>query len=402
MSSYDLKKKAQALRQIEQAVTPDQEWVLRNRRSLMDVVSASTVQAKEEASWESTLRGYMQAILPLRMVAAVRAPMFALLSIFGVVLGGSVMGVSAAEQAIPGDLLYPVKLATEQTRLIFTKDKTERLKLKTEFVGRRAQEIKTIVATDVSKKQERLQEATEILKRDLDTVKTQLHEVSRQASPTEVVQAAKYLDEKSIELATVLKSVKPTIDQEARIKVTEVEVSAVNTGVRAVQALIDVHVNSSGTAEAPVSTDELVQAIQGKVQGLEENMVTVTEKLNQASTTMEMVSSTLMEVPGVHIDVASSSRLQIDNASTTLAETKQLIQENKFDELKLKLSEAAKTVGAVETVVEAMKVAPTSTEVELSPSVASTTLQTSPAKTVGTTTVISSTSSTSTLSGSGK
>lgn len=75
---------------------------------------------------------------------------FAALAFLLVLLVGSFSTAVASAQALPGDLLYPVKLASEQTRLIFADDPIIRLTLEKTFDERRAQEIQELLRRDRS------------------------------------------------------------------------------------------------------------------------------------------------------------------------------------------------------------------------------------------------------------
>ena len=54
---------------------------------------------------------------------------------------GSGATVNAAQDALPGDSLYPVKIASEDAQISFASDAQTRANLLLDFVGRRTQEI---------------------------------------------------------------------------------------------------------------------------------------------------------------------------------------------------------------------------------------------------------------------
>ena len=128
MTTREFQQKIRAVSQVNRGIVPDPAWVSRTRQTLLMQVRNS--MPAEQVSWGDTVKQALKAMVPARLVALTRAPALATLSIFGVLLGGSIASVSAAERSLPGDFLYPVKLVTEQTRLALTKDRTEKLKLK--------------------------------------------------------------------------------------------------------------------------------------------------------------------------------------------------------------------------------------------------------------------------------
>jgi len=347
MSTRDLKQTIRSIREAERAIQPDPAWVSHTRETLLMQVANS--MPTRLPSWRVRIREAARSFLPRRFSLAMRGPA-AILSTLGIVLSGSIASVSAAERAVPGDFLYPVKLATEQTRLILTKDKSDRLKLKTEFVSRRVIEMKTIVSENRDSRKERIQEAAEILKRDLDTVKSQLHDVQAESSVAKTVRVAKEVDRVSTAVAQDLKSVKTTLDGESKAKVVEAETAAVNTGVKAVQVMIDEH--DKPEAQQEVSNAELWSAVQTKVDGLQENISNAAQELTGSSiVSATSTASATSTMAGLAPGTASSSLSQILDAQSSLAETKQLILENKLDEGMAKLTESAKAVASLESSV---------------------------------------------------
>lgn len=70
------------------------------------------------------------------------------LAVFVVILACGAIGVTgvAAQSAIPGDTLYPVKTSTERARLGLARDAGRRAELKMEFAQERLDEIAVLVA----------------------------------------------------------------------------------------------------------------------------------------------------------------------------------------------------------------------------------------------------------------
>lgn len=66
-------------------------------------------------------------------------------SLILVLLLGSLTTVAASAQALPGDPLYGVKLATERTRLLLTDNQNKKIKLEQSFDHRRVQEVEALI-----------------------------------------------------------------------------------------------------------------------------------------------------------------------------------------------------------------------------------------------------------------
>jgi hypothetical protein len=361
MNLREFQRKLQSIQTIERRIKPDPAWVLRTRKTLLMQV-ANTVSV-EPAPVTARVREFYQRFVPAQWMEMLRGPVLAVLSIIVIIAGGSIVSVSAAEQALPGDFFYPIKLVQEQAQLILTKSKTEKLKLKTGFVERRVKEIQAIAASDEPKKNERIKAAAESLRQDLDTVKKQLIDVSNAKDSDEsvahVVEAVKLVDQKSGEVAANLKGVRSSISEDAQNKVTEVETAAVATGVKAVQVLIDSHDHPD--AQKLLTTAELSLSIQGKVEGIQDQIASTAQKImaanptvaENATGTLAVFNSTSTVVGMDEMDASPTSALrQIKNAQASLDQAKALLQQNKLDEVKDKLGDAAKAVSVAETVAD--------------------------------------------------
>lgn len=346
MNRKELKALTQALEAMKEQVRPDAGWKQSNRELLLSEVKSSVTRT---AGWRDGVKSFAKQFLPTEVLQLVRGPVVAVVSIIIVALGGSIASVSASERSLPGDLLYPIKIVAEQTRLVFTTNKSSKLKLKTEFVERRVSEIKTVAASDDNQKPEKVKAAAENIKRDLNTVKNQLQEV-KSVSTKDSVEAAKLVDKKSVEIAKELKDVKEGTTGEVKKTVAEAEVAAVNTSVKAVEVLIEAKKNPE--VEEHVSDEELTQSIKDKVENLEKGIAATAEKLNvDVGSTGTATSSTV-----VTATTTTEGTQPIEAATESLNEAKALLQENKLDEVPDKLIEAVKAAADAEIAADTVDV----------------------------------------------
>ncbi len=70
---------------------------------------------------------------------------FALLALVAVLVLGGLSAVAVSAQALPGDKLYDLKLATENTRLFFTRDSVRRMELEQTYDQKRAYEVEELI-----------------------------------------------------------------------------------------------------------------------------------------------------------------------------------------------------------------------------------------------------------------
>lgn len=358
MNSRQLKTAIRLMRDAERRIQPDAAWVKRTRTDLLANIRHQAMK-QSVVTLGQRVRFFVLAYIPRSTVDFVRGPVMAVVSVFAVVLGGSLASVSAAERSIPGDLLYSVKLATEQARILMEPEAPDQLRLKAEFAERRGEEIKQLAQAKPSPKQsQQIKDTADMLKKDLDAVKLQLHTVASQSSPAQAATAAKDVDQRSGHVADTIKDVRDTIPADAKQNILDVQVAAVNTSVKAVQVLIDVH-NDPAAAQV-VSTDELKRVVTERVQGLEAGLSDTAQKV--ADVTGQSVAGVTSTIPTASFMVTSPSTSsttelikksvdQLEAAKASLFETRQLLQDDKLSDVKDRLTDAVQAISTAEKAV---------------------------------------------------
>ena len=384
MNKRELLKRMQAVKTAERLISPDKQWMSDTRTMLMTQVKHSLpaepmpIPAKAKTAFSMFVK---------QSYSAIRGPALILSSVAMALLGGSLFSVSASERSLPGELLYPIKIASEQTRLAFAKTKTDKVKLKTEFVERRVNEMKEIV-NQPGAQPERVKLAAETLKRDLNTVKQQLKEAKQELPAAETANVAKIVDKATSKVATDLKTMKNE-DSLTNVKasLSEAQVAAVDTSVSAVAVLVEVQKNP----DSAISTEEVTQAVATKVESFRLDLTVATDKLNALpTTTLTPVIVAGNSSATISITVtASSSAEQINSASSSLQQASDYLQDNKLDEASTKLVEAAKVLVQADTSID--MVASKSSTTQQAPSIEPETPIPTSTSSTETTTVTSST-----------
>lgn len=374
MTKRRLIQASKRMREAESRIQPDAAWVVRTRQDLLKTIRRDSAMLLQPTIKERC-RSLILTFLPARTIEFVRGPVMAVLSVFGIVIGGSLASVSAAERSLPGDLLFPVKLAGEQARLMMANESPDKLKLKTEFVGKRMNEMKQIATEDSPDKSKRLKEAAGIVKKDLEAVKVQISHVASAEPSANVAKAAKAFDEASTGLIKTAKEVQAIAPKDVRIEVTEVQVAAVTASVKAVQVMIDTH--NDPASEGVITKEVIKKTIEDKVQvlqtGMEETQQKVVESeerlkavvLESGSSTQMMVAKEASVASTTTIATTTSALTQFNAAKETLEATKRLLETDNLSQMKEVLGEAAKAVSTFEksvaktlTEADAAQVAP--------------------------------------------
>lgn len=315
MNRKELQALLRALETMKDDIEPDQDWMKSDRAALLSHVRE--VEPVVPEGMRGAVKRIFATLIPREVIQVVRGPVMSVLAVIVVVAGGSIAGVSASERSLPGDFLYPVKIAAEQTQLVFTTNKTDRLRLKTKFVERRVQEIKFVASSNDQEKPERVKEAAANLKRDLDTVKNQLEEV-KGASAKEGVEAAMLLDKTSTEIAKELESVKAALTGDAKHSISEAETAAVNTSFRAVEILIQSEQDPE--TERIVIDGGLVDSISEKVKSLENELAQISLKMKEVEE-LEKSQAEETAAAGESEESVTSTKAVTETSSTKVAES---------------------------------------------------------------------------------
>jgi hypothetical protein len=294
-----------SLRDHERGIKPDAAWIRATRATLLMQVKNAMPTAEVAAKYRVPVLSHLYE----RIVRALRGPVLATTSIVGVVLGGSIASVSAAENALPGDTLYSVKLVTEQARLAFV-GRTDKVKLKAAFTKRRVEELKAIVTSDDQKKDERAAIATEVLKRDLDTLKQQMTNVQNDGG-TDAVDAAKEVDKSTVEVAKGLAEAKDALSLDVQEKVTDAQQQAADVGIQALEVMVSAKTEDGGDA---VSQEDLTSSLAAHAEVAAKSLATVNA------------------LPPEGTSVSTSTLQLAQDTAQVLATVQQLVGEQKMTE----------------------------------------------------------------------
>lgn len=329
---------------------PDAAWVSSTRSTLlMQVKNTLPVSVVQRSS---VFKEWVKFFAPLFSFGKwMRKPAFSIAAIILAIFGGSLLSVSAAERSLPGDLLYSVKLATEQARMALAKNPQERVMLKTEFTGRRVDEMKQVVAASASDRKDKVMQTAEVLKRDMHTIKQQLGDMQGQSSPETVKETAKMVDEKSNAVVQALQESKDTMTPEEKIKVTEAQAAASDTSVKAIEVLVDTHktaadvVTDQDVADIMKTHNESVVKTMAQSVGMNPDAATSTGALSLPISNNTMTSSTVAVLE------------QVTEAQKSFNEADKLVSEKKIDEAMVKIKLGTQQAFAAQKTVEQADVA---------------------------------------------
>ena len=397
----EIKSKIQTLKNLRAHVSPSPEWLKSNREVLLMQISntlESVAEREEKFVWWkfNSLWNFLNIFLPKQMVGYVLRPVMAVAAIFGLVFGGWTATVFASSDSLPGDVMYSVKLATENMQTSLA-SKPDEIKLRMEFAGRRAAEVKKIVQSNVSqtKKEKKVEEAVKHLKNDLETVKVNLETIKTDPvvanSNQVVVEVAKVVDQKSTEiqksleqtntdaavtaaaLPAVAATVPAVLNNNAVPVVDQVKQAAAvaqDTGVKAVEVIVEKHQSDNSS----VSKEEVKNIVDNKIKVLEEKMVKIEAQINTMVSTSTLQTS---EVKKEQQKLVDPVKVTTEAAKTTLTAAKDELAKDNLDAAVDKMKQSSVLSQVAEIKVDATKILAVSVEQVVASSTLSVTSSTS-------------------------
>jgi hypothetical protein len=252
MSGYQLFKRTRNIRKAASQMRPDSVWVAGTRKTLLMQVQNSQPAPVKAGSLVNRIFNIFMPVISFQWM---RTPVAITSAVIIAIFGGSFFSVSASEQALPGDFLYSIKLASEQARMAMVKSPDERIKLKTEFTERRVTEMKQVIEGPRADKSDRIKRAADVLKRDMDTIKNQLEEVKNTATPEQAKITATLVDQKIAALIADLQSSKIKLSASERVKLSEAQAAASDTSLKAIEVLLKTHFENAEV----VTEEELIE-----------------------------------------------------------------------------------------------------------------------------------------------
>ncbi len=181
-------------------IKPDPEWLKSQRRILLLKIS-SDKKAKKTHSLSGFFVSKFLGLTPRLVFKPVIAVSLLIMMIFG----GGFLTIKIAESSVPGDFLYPVKLAVENVKIALSSQEGKS-KLQAQFVGSRVKELTQIINSE-----EALFDKTEQVNKAVDKLENQII-----SSKTELSKAQKNEPEKTRKIAETVKQETFNSEEELR------------------------------------------------------------------------------------------------------------------------------------------------------------------------------------------
>ncbi len=167
-------------------------------------------------------------------------PMTVALGAFALVFGGWVTTVNASFDSVPGDVLYPVKLATERVQVSLATSGERRAKLHAEFAGRRLDELNSITSSSGANKDVRVKAAVDGFKQEIASVNDELMTIQGN-DPSQAATLAMIVDQKTDEYEAAIAQSGPSVPDGNKSDVAEALNAVQQSNAQAVDAIVGSH-----------------------------------------------------------------------------------------------------------------------------------------------------------------
>ena len=403
------------------SIKPRPQWVESQRDLLLSQITRQNTAVDSSQSYNYWL--LFKSVLPSGFVKFIARPAGIMSALAVILFGTGALGVNASKSSLPGDFLYPVKLTSEKVTVGLASSGQEKAKAHVTIAEERVREIEAIVKVEQSAdtKKDKVKIAVDGLKKEMEGVKREL-DVAQDAgqSSKNLVTTAKEVDAKIEQITDKVKDVKTTQsvitgEQTGRVgdpvkeiikNLNEVTIMAEETGVKAIEVMVETH----KAGDSPMSDKEVVDVLEKKINNTESNVKDVTARVTQVGATVKEGTQTtlvgdLTTPENKALDVQNN--ISIENkkimveiqdkpveAEKILTEAKDLLNQGDLISVMEKVRQSAEIVKNVTTQVDSLQinVAPATT----TPLTPTTPTTTPPTTTPATTTPTTGTATTTT------
>jgi hypothetical protein len=282
MTNKELKLKLKNLQTVRPAVLPNALWVSETRNML---VSRAAADMTEPVQSQMTVPIVLPRTAISRFMFVLR-PVVATCMVAGLAVVGWAAGVSSSLINKPGNLLYGLQGAAEQTQLTFAASPTSRAYLHLELAGRRANDVAVLAESTGVNRESDMLVAMSQLQNEITSVKQNLNEVSASNS-ADTAAVAKAVDRKVAEIHAVFGKTKNLLSANVQQKADAVQAAADDVSLQAVAVLV-------ADAKTPEAKSDAATRVAEKIDNAEASIsVASTEAADQAKAALKQAKAAL-------------------------------------------------------------------------------------------------------------
>ncbi len=251
-------------------ITPNPCWLKSQRNVLLLKIESFESGKKSRFSWNG-LPGFIFPKLSLK-------PVLVSLLVLYLIFGSGLSIIQAAKSSLPGDLLYPVKIAIENVKIRIASQEVKS-QLQAELVGARTQELSRIIEKTENLIENKVMvcEAVGRLQTQIINTKTQLNAM-KEGEPQKVAETAKAISEQTVQSEKILVEAKEKLTEEFTEEESQEVAKVIDAAVKQVR---ETSVLAAELREAK-GGNEVLMEVKETEPGLE-----ILPSINEASVSFE-------------------------------------------------------------------------------------------------------------------
>ena len=256
------------------SIKPKESWLKSSRAFVLFSIEEEMRREREREEAENFIpaesisrlrlfRGVLSFILPQKRTALLLRPAGVFFSISALLLTSSIITVSAAQDTVPGDILYSVKIASEEVQKAFTTNEDDKARFEVALAGKRLEELEKILAAGTSDEEKNKQIVIVVTKfeQNVSSAKAKLDTLAQGSSAQKAVAVAQVLDSKSKEYTNTLNKVAGSVPTGVKSVIEDAAESAEKKGDSALTYIVEKHETGEVVSEEGNITKEIVDRI---------------------------------------------------------------------------------------------------------------------------------------------
>jgi len=246
MTEKDLIKKLESFGDHDYFGATDEEVIKDGWRKVAFMIGADPELKPHKYSWRDFASYYSHLFR-----SSVVRPLAVGVSAFVLMIGGWTGMVSASFDTVPGDALYPVKIANERAQLAMTLSGEKKAKLHVSFASNRLDEVVTLSGTlDDGERDEQVKTAIEGFAKEIEAANQKIDEIKADDLGT-AAELAKMMDRKVDEYEAAIKTSETELATgENLANVDEAKEAVDSANNKAVEVLVESHETAPEEATA--------------------------------------------------------------------------------------------------------------------------------------------------------
>ena len=209
-------------------------------------------------------------------------PVVAFVLIFGFMFSGGLVVIAKANNSLPGDRLFSVKLALEEAKLLTATSAEGKAQVQTDMITVRIDELNRIInqGGSMEQKQPKIEEAVNNLQSHLLSAKDALPKLNN-TEAKKVVEVAKRMDASAASAEQSLSEAKSALSPDMKNNLTDKIAEAADEADKTSTKALETMVQRQG--EAGVSQTEIAVKVDEKIQKTEQMVKTFAQSINNSA-----------------------------------------------------------------------------------------------------------------------